>query len=531
MPFTAEMRSKIEQIRDYLYGGGYPNPLANAEQLSFLFFFNMMEGLDRDNKLLDSKYTSIFEGKSTAKNPNNADKIGKIYKEKFRWSSWAVGMTGEALVSFVREEVFPFYAEITFETANDFLRDARLVIDEPVVLKQVLTLIDQLRLDAADSDTKGDLFEHILGQIKQAGELGQFRTPRHIIRIIVEMVNPQIGETIYDAAAGTAGFLVAAYNHIRLQHSSNYGIEEVEVDGKTTKRGVGDKLSKKEHGVLRTQTFYGNDVDGTMVHLATMNLMLRGLPDVRILKRNVLTQTMDRDKRTEFGLPLDGYDVILANPPFSGKLDKDRIVDDVKVGTATNTELLFVKYMLHSLKQSGRCGVVVPEGALFGSTRGHKELRRQLLENNTLHAVMSLPSGVFQPYSGVKTSVLLFSKGSETKQVMFLQVDEDGYQLDAQHDRTIDADDLPAVLDAYKDKGKCLKQWNKRDVEKEWQKKWWFAERDEIVENDYNLSASRYRPIHHADIEHENPVELIDELLRIEKKIQKELEGLRKILI
>ena len=436
MPFTAEMRSKIDKIRDYLYGGGYPNPLANAEQLSFLFFFNMMEGLDRDNKLLDSKYTSIFEGKSTAKNPNNADKSGKIEKEKFRWSAWAVGMTGEALVSFVREEVFPFYAEITFETANDFLRDARLVIDEPVVLKQVLTLIDQLRLDTADSDTKGDLFEHILGQIKQAGELGQFRTPRHIIRTIVEMVNPQIGETIYDAAAGTAGFLVAAYNHIRLQHSSNYGIEEVEVDGKSIKRGVGDKLSKKEHGVLRTQTFYGNDVDGTMVHLATMNLMLRGLPDVRILKRNALTQTMDRDRRAEYDLPLDGYDVILANPPFSGKLDKDRIVDDVKVGTATNTELLFVKYMLNSLKQSGRCGVVVPEGVLFGSTRGHKELRRQLLENNTLHAVMSLPSGVFQPYSGVKTSVLLFSKGSETKQVMFLQVDEDGYKLDTEHSTT-----------------------------------------------------------------------------------------------
>ena len=250
----------------------------------------------------------------------------------------------------------------------------------------------------------------------------------------------------------------------------------------------------------------------------------------RILKRNALTQTMDRDKRTEFDLPIDGYDVILANPPFSGKLDKDRIVDDVKVGTATNTELLFVKYMLNSLKQSGRCGVVVPEGVLFGSTRGHKELRRQLLENNTLHAVMSLPSGVFQPYSGVKTSVLLFSKGSETKQVMFLQVDEDGYQLDAQHDRTIDADDLPAVIDAYKDKSNCLKQWNKRDVEKEWQKKWWFAERDEIVENDYNLSASRYRPIHHADIKYEDPIELIDEVLVLEKKILKELEALRKQL-
>ena len=526
MPFTAEMRSKIEKIRDYLYGGGYPNPLANAEQLSFLFFFNMLEGLDRDNKLLDSKYTSIFEGISTANNPNNADKSGKIDREKFRWSAWAVGMAGEALVSFVREEVFPFYAEITFETANDFLRDARLVIDEPVVLKQVLTLIDQLRLNTADSDTKGDLFEHILGQIQQAGELGQFRTPRHIIRTIVEMVNPQIGETIYDAAAGTAGFLVAAYNHIRLQHSSNYGIEEVEVDGKTIKRGVGDKLSKKEHGVLRTRTFYGYDVDGTMVHLATMNLMLRGLPDVRILKRNALTQVMDRDKRAEFHLPLNGYDVILANPPFSGTIDADRIVDDVKVGNTTKTEILFIKYMMNSLKKGGRCGVIVPNGVTETATNSHNELRRQLVENNTLHAVMSLPSGVFRPYADVKTSVLFFRKGGETKQVMFLQVDEDGYKLDAQHNTPIDADDLPLVRNAYKDKTKYLKQWNNRDTNNKWDNKWWFAEKNEIVENDYNLSALRYRPRYHANIEHENPVELVKKLLVIETKIQKELEGL-----
>jgi len=167
---------------------------------------------------------------------------------------------------------------------------------------------------------------------------------------------------------------------------------------------------------------------------------------------------------------------------------------------------------------------------LFGSTRGHKELRRQLLENNTLHAVMSLPDGVFQPYSGVKTSVLFFSKGGETKQVMFLQVDEDGYRLDAQHDTPIDADDLPIVRDAYKDKTKHLKLWNKRDEDTEWENKWWFAKRDEIVENDYNLSASRYRPTHHADVEHENPIELIDELLGVENNIQKELKVLREQL-
>ena len=417
MTFTAEMRQKVDQIRDYLYGGGYPNPIANAEQLSYLFFFNILEVLDGDNSVRSKDHKSIFQGKWKTKNPLNSDHTGYIEKSMLRWSTWSVGMTGELLVRFVRDEVFPFYSDITADTVNDFLRDARLVIDEPVVLKQVLTLINDLRLDTANSDTKGDLFEHVLKQIDKAGELGQFRTPRHIIRAIVEIVDPKIGESIYDPAAGTAGFLVAAYNHIRLQHTSEAVIEEVEVDGKKIKRGVGDKLSRKDNLALQGETFFGNDVDSTMVHLATMNLMLRGLANVSILRRNALTQTMDRDKRSEIGLPLDGYDVILANPPFSGRIDGDRIVDDVKVGTSTNTELLFVKYMLNSLKSKGRCGVIVPEGVLSNISKGYKELRRQLIENNTLYAIISLPRGVFQPYSGVKTSVLIFVGGGV--QIMF----------------------------------------------------------------------------------------------------------------
>jgi type I restriction enzyme M protein len=294
-------------------------------------------------------------------------------------------------------------------------------------------LVDNLRLDDADADSKGDLFEYVLKQIRQAGELGQFRTPRHIIRAIVAMADPRIGETVYDPAAGTAGFLVAAYDHIRLANSSDFAIQEVEVDGKTIRRGYGDRLSQTMHDMLATTTFFGNDVDAKMVSLATMNLMLRGLPDVHILRRNVLTTTLDRAQRAEAGLPLDGFAVVLANPPFSGKIDKDRIVDEVKVGTTTATEILFVKYMLNSLKPGGRCGVIVPEGVLFGPTGAHKELRRQLIENNAVDAVLSLPGGVFQPYSGVKTSVLLFRKGGATERVMFLHADADGYKLDANH--------------------------------------------------------------------------------------------------
>src|SRR3989338_7364534 len=431
MPLTPEMRQSIDQIRNYLYGGGYPDPMSNAEQLSFLFFFYLIEGIDAENtmkaKVLKQKYESLFAGEWTLRNPLNAtvrpepvegqsvhastgsartDLI--IPRDRFKWSVWAKGLNGEALVRFVRDEVFPFFAEVAERSAVNFMNGARLSIDEPTVLTQVVNLVDGLRLDQADVDTKGDLFEHVLRQIKQAGELGQFRTPRHIIRAIVEMLDPKIGETIYDPAAGTAGFLAAAYNHIRLANSSPSGAHEEEVEGKRQKRGIGDKLSAAQVSVLQNSTFYGNDVDPKMVRLATMNLTLRGLPNVRILLRNGLTTMLDNEKKRELGLPLEGYHVVLANPPFSGRVDKDRIVDEVKVGTSTSTELLFLKYMMDSLRPGGRCGVIIPEGVLFGSTGAHKELRRQLIENCRVKAVLSLPGGVFQPYSGVKTSVLFF---------------------------------------------------------------------------------------------------------------------------
>jgi type I restriction enzyme M protein len=244
------------------------------------------------------------------------------------------------------------------------------------------------------------------------------------------------------------------------------------------------------------------------------------------MKRNVLTSSLDRQDRAERGLPIHGYDVVLANPPFSGKIDKDRIVDDVKVGSTTATEILFLKYMLDSLKPGGRCGVIVPEGVLFGSTGAHKEIRRQLIENNTVEAVLSLPGGVFQPYSGVKTSALVFSKGGTTDKVMFLHADNDGFKLDAQHDTPIDADDLPSLVAAYQSKDELKQDWVGRDEEAEWPEKWWFADADTIRANDFNLSAGRYRPMSQAQAEHQDPLALLDELKAIETEIMKELDAL-----
>ena len=535
MPLTPDMRRAIDQIRDYLFGGGYPDPVSNAEQLSFLFFFYLVEGIDAENKMkakvLKQPYESLFAGDWQIRNPLNAE-AGQmtIPRVRFRWSVWAKGLSGEALVRFLRDEVFAFFAEMGEAAAHNFMDGARLAIIDPTVLTQVVNLVDGLRLDAADADTKGDLFEHVLRQIRQAGELGQFRTPRHVIRSIVDIIDPKIGETVYDPAAGTAGFLVAAYNHIRLANSSPAATVDVEIDGKMQKRGLGDRLSAAQNAALQAATFYGNDVDPKMVRLATMNLTLRGLVNVRVLLRNVLTTNLDNERKEQLGLPKDGYHVILANPPFAGRVDKDRVVEEVKVGTSTATELLFLKYMMDNLRPGGRCGVIVPEGVLFGSTGAHKELRRQLIENNRVEAVLSLPGGVFQPYSGVKTSVLFFRKGGTTENVLFLHADNDGYKLDANHDTSVETDDLPGLVAVYREKEANFATWQVRDPAAEWMAQWWFADAATLRVNDFNLSAGRYRPMSQSTVEHRDPREILDELAAIEAEIVEEVEALKAAL-
>ena len=533
MPLTPELRRGIDRIRDHLYGGGYPNPAQNAEQLSFLIFFYMFEAADAARVRAARRpgaevYASAFEREWILRNSRNARAPGEetVPRDTLRWSSWANALNGERLVSWVREEVFPFYAGVAAEGVTDFMDGARLVIDEPTVLSQVVSQVNDLHLEQVDADTKGDLFEHVLRQIRQAGELGQFRTPRHVIRAMVQLVDPRLGETVYDPAAGTAGFLVGAYDHIRLANSSPDGVEEVETDGQTVRRGLGDTLSRDAVRQLHEETFFGNDVDPQMVRLATMNLTLRGLDRVRILRRDALTRALDRAAKAELGLPAQGFDVILANPPFSGRLDRDRIVDDVKVGKTAQTELLFLQYMLNHLKEGGRCGVVVPEGVLFGSTGAHRELRRKLVENDTVEAVLSLPGGVFNPYAGVKTSVLVFRKGGTTERVMFLHADNDGFKLDANHARPIEEDDLPGLVASFRDRAERARAWAERDAGANWAEKWWFADADAIRAADFNLSAGRYRPQNRARVEHRDPLEILEELKAIEREILEEIDVL-----
>ena len=533
MPMTPELRRGIDRIRDYLFGGGYPNPAQNAEQLSFLIYFYMYEAADAARVRTAEQpgaepYESAFKGEWNLRDSRNANEPGVVTvpRELLRWSSWADALNGQRLVNWVREEVFPFHAELAANGVTDFMDGARLVIDEPTVLTQVVSQLNDLHLDQVDADTKGDLFEHVLRQIRQAGELGQFRTPRHVIRALVNLVDPRIGETIYDPAAGTAGFLVGAWDHIRLANSSPTGIERIDAEGKMIRRGLGDTLSRDAVRQLQTATFHGADVDPQMVRLATMNLTLRGLDRVRILRRDALTRPLDRAAKAEIGFPAGGFDVILANPPFSGSLDRDRIVEDVRVGTTAKTELLFLKYMLNHLRDGGRCGVVVPEGVLFGSSRAHKELRRLLVENNTVKAVLSLPGGVFNPYSGVKTSILIFRKGGTTERVMFLHADNDGFRLNANHDQPVDEDDLPGMIEAFRDREARLQAWLDRDAKADWTEKWWFAKSDAIRAAEFNLSANRYRPQNRTKVWHRNPLEILDELREIETELLGEIDTL-----
>lgn len=533
MPMTPELRRGIDRIRDYLFGGGYPNPAQNAEQLSFLIYFYMYEAADAARVRAAQRpgateYASAYEGEWTLRDPRNAREPGAatVPRELLRWSSWAHALNGERLVNWVREEVFAFHAELAADGVTNFMDGARLVIDEPTVLTQVVSQLNDLHLDRVDADTKGDLFEHVLRQIRQAGELGQFRTPRHVIRALVRLVDPRIGESIYDPAAGTAGFLVGAWDHIRLTNSSPDGIEEIDAEGKTVQRGLGDTLSRDAVKELHEATFYGADVDPQMVRLATMNLTLRGLDRVRILRRDALTRSLDRAAKTELGFPVRGFDVILANPPFSGRLDKDRIIEEVKIGRTAQTELLFLQYMLNHLNEGGRCGVVVPEGVLFGPTGAHKELRRKFLENNSVEAVLSLPGGVFNPYAGVKTSVMVFRKGGTTERVMFLHADNDGFKLDANHDQSIDEDDLPELIDAFHGRDTRWTTWRDRDPNADWMEKWWFADIHAIRSADFNLSANRHRPQNRARVEYRDPMEILTELRDIETEILGEIDAL-----
>lgn len=497
-----EFKQKFTRLNDYLWGAGLKDPVSRIQQMSFLFFLKMLEEQDnafeKEAKLTQRKYKSIFAGEN----------------EKYRWSEW-VRKSGKELFNFVRDEVFPFMENLSNgrENIRRMFYGAKFLIPDEVTLKRALDIIDEIDFSQLDADVKGDLYEELLNQIEAAGELGQFLTPRHIIRYIVQLVNPKIGETVFDPACGSGGFLLAAYEWIKLQNSDPKLIEEYN----GVKRGPGDRLNKNQWQFLQHETFFGQDVDPEMVRLTLMNFFLHGLEESDVKRKDTVAGADEEED-------LRRYDVVLTNPPFAGKVDKERIKKTLPV-KSTKTQVLFLGYVIDALKPNGRAGIILPEGTLFGTNKDDKEIRRYLLEKCQLQAVISMPAGVFQPYSGVKTSVLIFKKKAQPKldedeKVWFFNMQGDGSSLSAAKKFGPQyRNDIP----------KLIELWQKnRAIEKPYS---WFTPVKDIIENDYILSANAYNPyIEGEEKEHREPKEILEEIKNNEKELKTYLEKITKIL-
>ena len=544
-----DIRRKLDRITDILWAGGVTNPVTYIEQLSYLIYLKLLDE-EEANRELQSRLLG------TSDNANGKLLFPK-QAERYRWSQWRF-LSGPKLRDFVRDEVFPYMASLVKEEPQiaEYFRDALLEIVDPNVLKQVVDELDSIDFCKLGTDVKGDIFEYLLTHLGQSALNGQFRTPRQIRTMMVELVDPDLGDTVYDPACGTGGFLIDAVEYILAKYSSEprevpiYGEEWLEQRHQTIKeargaiptlqtyrKGAGEKLPDWH---LLESSIYGLDVSRQMMRIAMMNLVLHGIRNAGVKRANALSElgglTEDDLRRT--------YKVILSNPPFAGVLPRDSIRKDLPT-SSKKSELLFLGVMMQTLAPSGRCAVVVPEGLLFSSTKAHVEMRRKLLEDHELLAVVSLPAGVFKPYAGVKTGVLVFRKpvgqttGTQrTQHVWFYEVRNDGYDPDkivgGGRPETPEKNDIPDLLwqwKMYKASGFTELPGGEAgtllEPDSEEPRCWW-AGLETLAENSYNLAAGRYKPQIAERPPDEDPVELIREVLAIEREITEGLERLLK---
>lgn len=545
------LRRKLNRITDILWAGGVTNPVTYIEQISYLIYLKLLDEEEASRELKARMLGKTVNG--------NGKLLFSRQAERYRWSKWRF-KSGTELRDFVRDEVFPYMASLVKEEPQiaEYFRDAVLEIVDPNVLKQVVDEIDGIDFAKLGTDVKGDIFEYLLTHLGQSALNGQFRTPRQIRTMMVQMVDPDLGDTIYDPACGTGGFLIDAIEHILAKYSGEpqevpiYGEEWLEIRGQTLeqarkdvpnlqtyRKGPGEKIPDWR---LLERSIYGVDVSRQMMRIAMMNLVLHGIRHAAVKRANTLS---DMGGLTEDDLARK-YKVILSNPPFAGVLPKESIRKDLPTNSK-KSELLFLGVMMESLAPGGRCAVVVPEGLLFGSTSAHVELRRKLIEDYDLLAVISLPAGVFKPYAGVKTGVLVFrrpeSAGKEKKEkkqgkVWFYEVRNDGYDPDkiqgGGRPETPEKNDIPGLLKHWAEYKKSGFK-NPPGVEagtllkagSEEPRCWWAAIKN-IADNDYNLAAGRYKPQVAEKAPEEDPAQLIREVLAVEREIASGLEKLLK---
>lgn len=509
---TGELRSQIDAVWNAFWSGGISNPLEVIEQITYLLFIRR---LDDAHTLEESKAAILGKPMSKRIFPQGVDVKGRIYDD-LRWSRFKNFAPSE-MYDVLAEHVFPFIRSMGSEgsTLNQHMRDARFTVPTPALLSKVVDMLDHVPMD--DKDTKGDLYEYMLGKIATAGQNGQFRTPRHIIKLMVALTAPTPKDVICDPASGTCGFLVAAGEYLGEKYPNLFS-----------------DSSASEH--FHNGMFHGYDFDSTMLRIGSMNMILHGVENPDIRYKDSLAQ--------EHGEDSEKYSLILANPPFAGSLNQASVAKDLTAIVNTKkTELLFLTLFLRLLKPGGRAAVIVPDGVLFGSSKAHKELRKMLVEEQKLDGVISLPSGCFKPYAGVSTAILLFTKTNSggTDQVWFYDMQADGWSLDdkrqpllsegklglaEEHILTSDEhakNNLPDALDRWKKRHGTERQRSRKDQS-------FCVPKEEIAAQGYDLSLNRYKEVVHEEVDHLHPTEILAKLAELEVEIQAGLKELEELL-
>lgn len=482
---TGELRSKVDKIWETFWSGGITNPLEVIEQFTYLLF---IKGLDdketikeNDALLLGIDFHRTFpEG-----------------KQNLRWSKFK-NFEAETMYNVVSNEVFPFIKNL--HTNKDsayakYMGDAIFKIPTPLMLSKIIDGIDNIDMDE-NKDTKGDLYEYLLSKVATAGTNGQFRTPRHIIDMIVKLMKPTPEDIIVDPAAGSAGFLVSSQAYLRENHADLFLVQGL-----------------KEH--FNNNMFYGFDMDRTMLRIGAMNMMLHGVDNPNIEYKDSLSETnTDKDK----------YTLVLANPPFKGSLDYEQVSADLlKVTKTKKTELLFLALFLRILKTGGRCASIVPDGVLFGSTGGHKSIRKEIVENHKLEAIISMPSGVFKPYAGVSTAIMIFTKTGTggTDKVWFYDMKADGYSLDDKRN-PVEDNDINDIVERFNNLDK--------EVDRKRTEQSFFVTVEEIRENGYDLSINKYKEIEYEEVKYDSPQEIMLRIRELEMDITAGIEELAEMI-
>jgi type I restriction enzyme M protein len=510
---TGDLKNRIDSLWTEFWTGGITNPLTVIEQITFLMYSRLLDMQERK----DEKRTSI----------SGKQHLGLFSKDDqdCRWETWR-HYGAKQMLPHVRDRVFPHFRRLAERSSGEgshfaaFMKDAQLMIQKESLLVKAVNAVHDLPLE--QGDTKGDLYEYLLSKLTTAGINGQFRTPRHIIRMMVELMRPQPTDRICDPSCGTAGFLIESYDYLLRKHSSAAGTHKEVIDGEEHISYSGDLLGEHRAHV-DTDMFHAYDFDATMLRIATMNLVMHGVKQPDVHYQDTLSQSFE--ERHPKGSK-NAFDLILANPPFKGSLDEQDVAPDLLRTVKTKkTELLFIALILRMLNIGGRSATIVPDGVLFGSSKAHVQLRQHLIEENQLEAVISLPTGVFKPYASVSTAIIVFAKGGKTERVFYYDVESDGFTLDDKRTKIDDGKgDLPDVVAKYRQWIEGAGEFSNRAARA------FEVGADEIRDNGFDLALNRYKQAVHVAKDGGNPADMLEALEVLERQILSDIADLKELV-